>query len=217
MKDHHAIIKATRSFVAENVKDEVTGHDMAHLERVWKIAKNIAYEEKADIFVVELGALLHDIADHKFYGGDHTVGPKMAAAFLVAEGVDDGIIAHVCDIIENMSFSKSIDGVTLSLEGKIVADADRLDALGAIGIARAFAYGGFKKRKLYDPSLPPIKKLTMKTYARQESHTINHFYEKLLILKDRMYTKTAKKIAEKRHKFVQEYLDEFLSEWNGTR
>jgi uncharacterized protein len=180
------------------------------------MAKNIAKREGADMFVVELAALLHDIADWKFYDGDDTVGPKMAREILEKLFVPTETVSHVSDIIESMSFKGAgVETGMKTLEGEIVQDSDRLDAIGATGIARTFAYGGSKNRAMYDPNKKPVLHQSKEEYFKSESPTINHFYEKLLLLKDRMNTETAKQYAEDRHSFMEDYLDRFFKEWDG--
>lgn len=210
------IIKNTEAFVKETLKNAEGGHDWFHIQRVWNNVKLIAKNENADLFIVELGALLHDIADSKFHNGDENVGPKMASAFLQKQQVSAEVIDHVVKIIENVSFKGgNIQQGFNSIELEIVQDADRLDALGAIGIARTFNYGGFKGRSLYDPEIEPEMKMSKEEYKASTAPTINHFYEKLLLLKDRMNTKTGREIAQKRHDFMELYLEQFYAEWNG--
>ena len=211
------IIENTKSFVKNRLHNAEGGHDWFHTLRVYKNAAQIAKEEKADVFVVSLAALLHDVADSKFNKGDETLGPKLARKFLLGENVDSVIIEKVVSIIENCSYRKSLDG-NISYNTKelqIVQDADRLDAIGAIGIARAFSYGGFKMRPFYDPDIPPIEYGSSEEYKSSTAPTINHFYEKLLLLKNGMHTRTAKRIAEKRHVFMETYLNQFYKEWNA--
>ena len=211
------IIEITKTFVSETLKDAEGGHDWFHTLRVFNNAKHIAKREKVDGLVVALGALLHDIADSKFHNGDDTVGPTIAREFLFKNDVDSEVIEHVIKIIENISFNKTLEGSELfkSLELDVIQDADRLDAIGAIGIARCFNYGGFKNRKLFDPSIQPNLSMTKEEYKSSTAPTINHFYEKLLLLKDKMNTKSGRKIAEKRHRFMEQYLDQFYAEWDG--
>lgn len=212
------VIESTKKYVREKLGGEGSGHDWWHVYRVWKNAVHIGKEEKADMFVVELAALLHDIADYKFHNGDETIGPKTARAFLESLKVDEGIILHVCQIIETISFKGSeVSSKMQTKEGMVVQDADRLDAIGAIGIARTFAYGGHKGREMYSPEIRPEKHTSFEEYKNNKSPTINHFYEKLLLLKDLMNTKTAKKIAEERHKYMEEYLERFFQEWEGKK
>lgn len=217
--DEKQLVENTKTYVKDTLKGAEGGHDWFHIERVYQNAKLIAQGEEVDLFVVELGALLHDIADAKFYDGDETVGPKKASSFLKSEGVEPGIIEHIIYIINNISFKNSLDkdlsGKSMSNELKVIQDADRLDAIGAIGIARAFNYGGFKNRSLYDPDILPNLDQDKETYKKSKAPTINHFYEKLLLLKDKMNTSTGRKIAEKRHSFMKSYLDHFYDEWNG--
>lgn len=219
MKDT-ALIEATISFVQKTLNGAEAGHDWFHTQRVFNNALLLAKEEKADVLVVSLGALLHDIADAKFHNGDETLGPKLAKKFLTSQGVQPNTIKQVCDIIAQVSFKNSIgkeNDVTLSKEAQLVQDADRLDALGAIGIARTFHYGGYKNRELYNPAIAPNLNLSKEEYKNTTSPTINHFYEKLLLLKDKMNTTTGKKIAEQRHQFLLQYLEQFYAEWNATR
>ncbi|MBT8305282.1 MAG: HD domain-containing protein [Bacteroidia bacterium] len=212
-----SIIKQTMAFVKETLEDAEAGHDWFHTERVYRNAMLIAKDEVVDEFVVALGALLHDIADSKFHNGDESVGPKMAREFLFKHNVDSMIIEHVVNIIENISFKSSLGGERkfTSPELDVIQDADRLDAIGAIGIARCFNYGGSKNRKLYDPEIKPNFNMSKEEYKTSNAPTINHFYEKLLLLKDLMNTQTGKKIAQKRHDFMVMYLDQFYKEWEG--
>ncbi|WP_289021859.1 HD domain-containing protein [uncultured Salegentibacter sp.] len=210
------VLKNTEDFVKESLKNAEGGHDWFHIQRVWRNAKLIAKTETADLFIVELGALLHDIADSKFHNGNETIGPKVASEFLKKQQVSAEIITQVVKIIENVSFKGgNVQQDFNSIELKIVQDADRLDALGAIGIARTFNYGGFKERALYDPEIKPKLNMSKEEYKTSSAPTINHFYEKLLLLKDRMNTKTGKEIAQKRHEFMEMYLEQFYAEWNG--
>jgi uncharacterized protein len=210
------IIDRTATFIKEQLSGESSGHDWWHVYRVWKSAVHIAKQEQADLFVVELAALLHDIADWKFHDGNDEVGPQRAAEWLQTLQVDDATITHVCDIIRHISFKGA--GVTTAMqtiEGKVVQDADRLDAIGAIGIARTFAYGGSKGHEMYNPDLSPHLHDSFEDYKQNQSHTINHFYEKLLLLKERMNTTTARQLAEQRHRVMEDYLDQFYREWDG--
>jgi len=212
------LIYNTIEFVKQQLQNAEGGHDWFHIERVYKNSLLIAKDENCDLLVVQLGALLHDIADSKFHNGDENVGPKTARTFLENQKVEENIIQHLIDIIENISFKGgNFNKNFTSIELEIVQDADRLDAIGAIGIARTFNYGGFKNRAIYDPNVPPNLTMTKEEYKNSESPTLNHFYEKLLLLKDKMNTKTAKKIAEKRHEFMQLLLEEFNAEWNGDK
>jgi uncharacterized protein len=212
------IIRAIAVEVERKMGSESSGHDWWHVYRVWKTACHLAEGEKADRFVVELAALLHDIADWKFHGGDDTVGPRVAREIMEAHQVDSSVIEHVCDIIAHLSFKGA--GVKFemgTIEGKVVQDADRLDAIGAIGIARAFAYGGHKGKPIYEPGVKPTLHQTKESYQANQSSTVNHFYEKLLLLKDLMNTRSARQMAEGRHRVMEEYLRRFLAEWSGKR
>jgi uncharacterized protein len=217
MRIKSPIINSTISFVKQELKDAEGGHDWFHTERVYKNTLLIAKTEPVDRLVVSLAALLHDIADPKFNNGDETVGPKKASEFLLANDVDSQIIEHVTKIIENMSFKNSFDLDTsfTSKEMEVVQDADRLDAIGAIGIARCFNYGGFKNRSLYNPDIQPNLNMTKAEYKNSDAPTINHFYEKLLILKNQMNTKTGRKLAEKRHNYMEGFLKQFYAECEG--
>lgn len=210
------IIEHTIRFVKEQLKNAEGGHDWFHIERVYKNALLIAEGEDCDVTVVKLGALLHDIADSKFHNGDESVGPKTARTFLEAQNVTEETILHVIAIIENISFKGgNFEQQFRSKELEIVQDADRLDALGAIGIARTFNYGGFKNRTLYNPEIAPKLSQSKEEYKKSDAPTINHFYEKLLLLKDKMNTDTGKKIAKKRHDFMVHFLAQFYAEWEG--
>lgn len=214
--NNQQIIKNTENFVKVTLKNAEGGHDWFHILRVWNTAKLISKEENVDVFVVELGALLHDIADSKFHAGDETIGPKIAREFLESQLVDDAIIIHIENIITNISYKGgNFEQKFNSPELDVIQDADRLDAIGAVGIARTFNYGGFKNRPLYNPEIPPKLNQTKEAYKNSEAPTINHFYEKLLLLKDRMNTKTGKKIAEERHRFMETFLQQFYKEWEG--
>lgn len=210
------LINKTILFVKEKLANAEGGHDWFHIQRVYKNALLIARGENCDETVVKLGALLHDIADSKFHAGDETVGPKVAREFLESEGVSETIISHVIQIIDNISFKGGKTEKTFtSIELDIVQDADRLDAIGAIGIARAFNYGGFKNRAIYDPQISPKLHMSKEEYKNSQAPTINHFYEKLLLLKDKMNTQTGKQIAEQRHHYMQGFLAQFYAEWDG--
>ena len=210
------IIEATKKYVKAKMEGDGSGHDFWHVYRVWKMAMRIGKKEKADMFIVELGALLHDIADFKFNNGDDTAGAKVSRAWLEKQKVDEKIIKHVCNIVNGVSFKGAkVKSEIKTKEGMVVQDADRLDALGAIGIARVFAYGGTKGREIYNPEIKPTKSKSFEEYKKSNITSINHFYEKLLLLKDLMNTKTGKKMASERHKFTKQYLDRFLKEWNG--
>lgn len=212
------LIEKTKAFVKQHLKDAEGGHDWFHIERVYNNALLIAKGEECNLLIVELGALLHDIADSKFHDGDETVGPALAWRFLENENVPEEVILQVVNIIENISFKGgNFEKKFHSKELDIVQDADRLDALGAIGIARTFNYGGFKNRALYDPQIKPNLAMTKEEYKASTAPTINHFYEKLLLLKDRMNTQTGKHLAEQRHRYMEDFLSQFYAEWNGEK
>ena len=216
--NQNKIIENTITFVKKTLHNAEGGHDWFHIERVYNNSKLISKTENIDEFIVALGALLHDIADAKFYDGDETVGPKMASEFLAAQQVGTSIIEHVVNIINHISFKSSLDNTTEkfnSPELDVVQDADRLDAIGAIGIARCFNYGGFKNRQLYNPEIKPNLNMSKEEYKKALSPTINHFYEKLLLLKDRLNTNTAKIEGERRHAFMESYLTNFYQDWNA--
>jgi uncharacterized protein len=213
-----SVIDKTILFVKAKLQNAEGGHDWFHIERVYKNAILIAQEEDCDLTVIKLGALLHDIADSKFHNGDETIGPKIARAFLESEKVDEATIAHVINIIENISFKGgNFEKKFQSKELEIVQDADRLDAIGAIGIARCFNYGGFKNRALYNPAIAPKLYMSKEEYKNSESPTLNHFYEKLLLLKDKINTETGKKIALERHQYMENFLSQFYAEWEGEK
>lgn len=212
------IVEKTITFVKETLKDAEAGHDWFHIERVYKSAISINDTEKGDILIVTLAALLHDIADSKFNGGDEEIGPAIAGSFMQSIDIPSSVILHVQQIILNMSYKASLGEIKFhSKELDIVQDADRLDAIGAIGIARAFTYGGYKNRVMYDPEIPADLKMSKETYKNSAAPTINHFYEKLLRLKELMNTNTGRTLAENRHQFMLQYLDQFYSEWNGLK
>jgi uncharacterized protein len=216
--DNSDIVHKTILFVQEKLENAEGGHDWFHIERVYKNALLIAENEVCDINVIKLGALLHDIADSKFHDGDEAIGPKIAREFLESENADEVTIQHVINIIENLSFKGGNAEKTFSsVELDIVQDSDRLDAMGAIGIARTFNYGGFKNRPLYNPNIAPNLHMSKEEYKNSEAPTINHFYEKLLLLKDKMNTETGKKIAQERHQFMINFLSQFYAEWDGEK
>ncbi len=216
MNDVNAnIIENTKKFVKQKLEKAEAGHDYWHILRVLKLSEKIAQKEGGNLLVIRLGALLHDIADAKFHQGDETIGPRVALNFLQKQKVSENIINHIVKIIENISYKNSLEGQKFSsLELQIIQDADRLDAIGAIGIARAFNYGGYKNNPIYDPDLKPNLNMDKETYKKGNTTTINHFYEKLLKLKDLMNTSTGKQIAEDRHRFMMQYLEQFYKEWN---
>lgn len=211
------IIEKTRKFVRDKLHGEGSGHDWWHVFRVWQIAKKIGEKENANLFTIELAALLHDIADWKFQeGGDDSIGAMIAKEWLEKFNVDKKIISHICNIIVGISFKGAgVKDKLESIEGKIVQDADRLDGIGAMGISRCFAYGGSKGRPIYDPNIKPEMHESFEEYKKGDGPSINHFYEKLFLLKDRMNTKAGKLMAEERHKFMENYLDRFFKEWEG--
>lgn len=212
------IISKTITFVKKQLNNAEGGHDWFHIERVYKNSLLIAKEEVCNLQIVQLSALLHDIADSKFHDGDESVGPKVARTFLESQNVDESVIHHVINIIENISFKGgNLEKKFSSIELDIVQDADRLDAIGAIGIARTFNYGGFKNRVLYDPEIAPNTNMSVEEYKHSQAPTINHFYEKLLLLKDKMNTQTGKQIAQERHRFMEGFLAQFYAEWEGEK
>lgn len=214
--NQETVIQKTVDFVKNVLSDAEGGHDWWHIFRVWNLSKHIAQTENVDFFVVELWALLHDIADSKFYDGDEEIGPRKARDFLSSLNVQEDIISHVENIILNISFKGgNYTQKFKSPELDVIQDADRLDAMGAIGIARTFNYGGYKNREIYNPEIKPNLNMTKEEYKKSTAPTINHFYEKLLLLKDRMNTNTGKAMAEHRHKYMEEFLTEFYKEWDG--
>jgi uncharacterized protein len=214
--NQQTLINRCIEFVKSELSDGEKGHDWWHILRVWQTAKLIAHEEPVDQFIVELAALLHDIADSKFHAGDEEIGPSKAAKFLSSLNTEPTVIEHVVQIIRHISFKGGNHPASFySPELAVVQDADRLDAMGAIGIARTFHYGGFKNRLLFHPDIKPNLNMTKEEYKKSDAPTINHFYEKLLLLKDRMNTPTGKALAIRRHDFMVRYLEEFTEEWNG--
>lgn len=211
------VIGKTAEHVRGVLLGEPSGHDWWHVHRVWRTATAIGRQEQgADLDVVQLGALLHDIADWKLHGGDIHVGPATAREWLLRCAVDEPVIAHVCEIVATVSFNGAgVPDTHPTLEARIVQDADRLDAIGAIGIARTFAFGGAHRREIFDPDRVPELHRTAEGYRANSSPTINHFYEKLLLLRDRMNTEAGRRIAEDRHRFMEDFLDRFHREWNG--
>jgi uncharacterized protein len=210
------LIDRTAVFIQSELANAEAGHNWFHIERVWRNARTIARSENVNLLVVELGALLHDIADHKFNNGDESAGVSKARRFLERLPVEESVICHVEKIIMNTSFSGgNFSPGFFSMELAVVQDADRLDALGAIGIARAFHYGGYKGRELYNPAIKPELDMTIEQYRNSKGPTLNHFYEKLLLLKDRMNTGTGRKMAEQRHRYMEEFLEQFFREWKG--
>jgi len=213
-----SIIDKTILFVKDKLQNAEGGHDWFHIERVYKNAISIAETETCDLTVVKLGALLHDITDSKFHDGDEEIGPQKARNYLESQKVSEEIIKHVIQIIENISFKGgNFEKQFTSKELEIVQDADRLDALGAIGIARTFNYGGFKNRSIYNPTIAPKLNMSKEEYKKSDAPTLNHFYEKLLLLKDKMNTETGKKLAQERHRFMELFLGQFYAEWEGEK
>lgn len=218
--DNKHLIENTIAFVKDTLKDAEGGHDWFHIERVYNNSLAIAKHESVDVLVVALGALLHDIADSKFHEGDESIGPKKARYFLETQNISKEIIAQIEYIIKNISFKNSLEkneNITITKELEVIQDADRLDAIGAIGIARAFNYGGFKNRVLYDPSIEPVLQQSKEVYKKSTAPTINHFYEKLLLLKNMMNTETGKKMALERHEFMLSFLAQFDKEVQAVK
>lgn len=216
--NNSSLLHKTILFVKEKLEKSEGGHDWFHIERVYKNALLIAEKENCNVLIVQLAALLHDIADSKFHNGDEAIGPKTAKIFLEQEKVDHDSILHIINIIENISFKGgNFEKQFHSKELDIVQDADRLDAIGAIGIARAFNYGGFKNRPMYNPEIAPKMNMSKEEYKKSEAPTLNHFYEKLLLLKDKMNTQTGKQIAQDRHRFMMQFLSQFYAEWDGEK
>lgn len=216
--DKKDLVLKTFNFVKETLKNADASHDFWHIQRVYNNAIEIAKTEECDIFVVKLGALLHDIADYKYYGGDEQIGPRITKEFLMSQDIDDDIVDKVENIVRYVSFKGGKHKCDYkSIELDIVQDADRLDAIGAIGIARCIAYSAENNRELYNPEIEPNLDMTSQEYINNSSSAINHFYEKLLLLKEKMNTKTARKIAENRHSFMEKYLEQFFAEWEGKR
>ncbi|MEX2175642.1 MAG: HD domain-containing protein [Pirellulaceae bacterium] len=212
------IIAETAAYVRNLLADDSSGHDWFHIERVRGTALTIGREENADLLVVELAALLHDVADWKFAGGDHTAGPRQARIWLESQGAEATLTYRVCEIIADLSFQGAGVATPMhTLEGQAVQDADRLDALGAVGIARTFAYGGHKGQPLHDPAIAPQPHASFEAYKNNRGTSINHFYEKLLLLQERMNTRTGKRLAAERHRFMEQFLDQFFAEWRGER
>ncbi len=210
------LVNKTAEMIKAKFESEGSGHDWWHIYRVWQLAKTIAKGEDADMEIVELGALLHDIADYKFHDGDDEIGGKKSREWLESLGMEEERIEAVVHIVDNISFKGGGKNNMQSLEGKVVQDADRLDAIGAIGIGRCFVYTGYKGHVMHDPNNKPKLNMTKEEYKSNVATAINHFYEKLLLLKDLMNTKTGKEMADHRHKFMETYLEEFFQEWDGA-
>ncbi len=215
MNKQEKIIENTRQFVKQTLEKAEAGHDYWHIQRVLKNAEKIGEKEGGDLFIIRLGSLLHDIADSKFHNGDESLGPKVAREFLEGQNVEEQNIEKIVKIIENISFKNTFDGQKYrSKELDIIQDADRLDAIGAIGIARAFVYGGYKNNLIHHPGIKPKTRQSKEEYKKGETTTINHFYEKLLKLKDLMNTNTGRQMAEERHRFMEDFLEQFYKEWD---
>jgi uncharacterized protein len=210
------ILAAAEDYARTELRSEGSGHDWRHIERVRNLARTIALEEGADRYVCELAALLHDLADAKV-AGDEVTGQRRVHDWLVAQEAEPSAIERVMEIIATMSFAGGARPAMTTLEGRVVQDADRLDAIGAVGVARTFAYGGSRRRLLYDPDIPPQTHVSAEAYHASDGPTINHFYEKLLLLKDRMNTAYARRLAEGRHAYMEAFLAEFYAEWHGKR
>ncbi|HUW63639.1 MAG TPA: HD domain-containing protein [Spirochaetia bacterium] len=216
MESQEDVIEKTKRYIRERLEGESSGHDWWHVCRVYNTAVTIAQRENVNMLIVGLAAILHDIADWKFTDGDETVGPLLAKEWLEENNLDETVIDHVCQIIMDISFKGAkVKSPMKTLEGKVVQDADRLDAIGAVGIARAFAYGGHKNRPIYDPNIKPQLHESPEQYMKNLSPTVNHFYEKLLLLKDLMNTETSKAMARERHDFMEEFLEKFFDECKG--
>ncbi|MBT9521384.1 MAG: HD domain-containing protein [Dechloromonas sp.] len=211
------LVERIAKLIKTRFEDESSGHDWHHIRRVWQLARQIAQREGANQEIVELGALVHDIADWKFHAGDDTVGPREAERLLVSEGAASSVIEQVVGIVASISYKGAgVKTAMSTLEGQCVQDADRLDAIGAIGIARCFAYGGHANRLMYDPDQPPVMHATAEAYKAAKGSSLNHFYEKLFLLKDRMNTETGKALAEQRHRYMEEFVAQFLEEWGAA-
>jgi uncharacterized protein len=216
MEKRDEILAQARAFVREQLGSDTTGHDWWHALRVTNLARRIAAEERADIYVCSLAALLHDVADYKI-AGDEATGLRRVSDWLEDHQVEPEVTRQVLDIIATLSFAGGNQPPMRTLEGQVVQDADRLDAIGAIGVARAFAFGGSRGRALHDPEQAPSTYTGKEAYRQSNSSSINHFYEKLLLLKDRMHTARGKQLAEERHHYLETFLEEFLAEWQGDR
>jgi uncharacterized protein len=212
------IIIETKKHVRQELEGEGSGHDWWHIYRVLQNALQIGKAENANLYVVELAALLHDLGDFKFYDGDETVGPRITREWLENQGAVPNVVDQVVQIVKELSYKGAGVNTDMStLEGKVVQDADRLDAIGAIGIARTFAYGGNKNREMHNPEVKPEMHASFEAYKNSTGPTINHFYEKLLLLKDRMQTNAGKAMANERHQYMENFLEQFFAEWDGDR
>lgn len=214
----HKVIQSLSQLVKEKFENETTGHDWWHTLRVFRMARRIGRKEKVNLFIIELASLLHDIADWKFHKGDDGIGAKVARDILVKYNIPESDIAHVCEIVKNVSFKGAgVKSKIKTREGMVVQDADRLDALGAIGVARTFAYGGHVSLPIYNPEGKIRKHKNFEEYKKGSDSSIHHFYDKLLLLKGRMNTRTGKHIAQERHKFIEDFLNRFFQEWDGEK
>jgi uncharacterized protein len=212
------LIEKVAQFIKDKFEENEGSHDWHHIERVWKLSKIIQEKEGGDLLVIELAALLHDVSDHKYNGGNWNAGSELTREILFKLDASLEVTSRVVAVVSQVSFKGAkVSDSTDSIEAQIVQDADRLDAIGAIGIARAFAYGGSKNRPLYVPDVAPVLHQTADEYKNSVSHTVNHFYEKLFLLKDRMHTQTAKNLARERHFFMEEFLSQFYSEWKSLK
>lgn len=212
------VLDRARDFVREEMSADASGHDWWHIYRVATMAKRLATECGADVFVCELAALLHDVGDYKLRGPSGEAESAIAGRWMEANGIAADVVAHICSIIDSMSFKGAgVKSAMTTLEGQCVQDADRLDAIGAIGIARTFAYGGSKGQAMHDPDLMPRMHQTVEEYRTSRTSSVNHFHEKLLLLKDLMNTEPAKRLAEERHEYMRLFLSQFHAEWNGER
>ena len=209
------LVERVAAHIRQRFASEGSGHDWHHIRRVWQLSRQIATAEGAHVETAELAALVHDIADWKFHGGDESIGPREAEKLLAAEGADPETIRQVVDIVRTISYKGAGVATPMqTLEGQCVQDADRLDAIGAIGIARCFAYGGHAGRPIYDPEEAPVMHATAEAYKSAKGHSLNHFHEKLLLLKDRMNTRTGRNLAEERHRYLEAFVERFLAEWH---
>ncbi|TXI84071.1 MAG: HD domain-containing protein [Crocinitomicaceae bacterium] len=210
------LVEIVKEKVQELFAHDTTGHDWFHIERVLKVAEYLQSKEGGNLELIQLAALLHDISDHKMNGGVLNAGGQVAFEMLVELGYDETKATMVKEIVDGVSYKGAhVQDVMTTVEGKIVQDADRLDAIGAIGIARAFAFGGSKNRPMYIPDYEPKMHTSFEEYASSKSHTVNHFYEKLLLLEARLHTETAKQIGKERHTFMEQFLEQFYNEWNS--
>jgi len=208
------VLKNAEKKIGEVLGHDTSGHDLWHIKRVVALSRMIGKQEGGDLFLIELAAWLHDIADHKYHNGDHSAGPREARKWMESQNLSEKTIKQVVTIIEEISFKGSEVKTPMStLEGKVVQDADRLDAIGAIGIARTFAYGGSKGHAMYEPDIKPVFHSDFESYKKSKAPVINHFYEKLLLLKELINTETGRQLADERHRFMEGFLEQFYKEW----